>query len=743
MKTEDYLALNFRDITALPDGIGPEVETESGVESQTARDLPPLDRRAFLKWLGCGIVVFVSVGELCGQEEGGRPRRGRGGGGGLPSDFNAFLHIGEDGRVTGFTGKIEMGQGPITSLAQMLAEELDAPFDSVDMVMGDTERCPWDMGTFGSMTTRFFGPALRAAAAEAKGVLLELAAEALQVPRDRLVAKAGEIFDASKTEHRVSYGQLAKGKKIERHLEAKAVLKAASDFTVVGRPQVRRDGHDKVTGKAQYAGDVRLPGMLYAKILRPPAHGAKLKTVDTEACQQVPGVHVIHEGDLVAVLHSLPDVAEAALAKVKAEFDTPAGKVDDHTIFDHLLATAPEPRVLATSGDLESGQKLSLQKIERTWLNSYVAHAAMETHTALAHVEGDRATVWASTQNPFGAQREIAEAIGLPAVQVRVITPFVGGGFGGKTHNAQAVEAARLSKLAGKPVQVAWTREEEFFYDTFRPAAIVKIKSGADGAGKILFWDYDVFFAGERGAQHFYDIPHHRTAAHGAGWVGGAGTHPFATGAWRAPGSNTNTFARESQIDVMAVALGIDPVEFRLKNLKDSRMVSVLKAAAEKFGWTPAKPPAKRGWGVACGVDAGTYVAAIAEVAVDARKGLVQVKRVVCAQDMGLVINPEGARIQMEGCITMGLGYALTEEVHFKGGEVLDTNFDTYEIPRFSWLPEIETVLLDSKENAPQGGGEPAIILMGALIANAIHDATGARLMQLPMTPERVKAALA
>lgn len=266
MKTEDYLALNFKDLTALPDGIGPEADTENG--PQAPRDLPPLDRRAFLKWLGCGIVVFVSLSELQGQEEGGRPRRGRTGG--LPADFNAFLRIGEDGRVTGFTGKIEMGQGPITSLAQMLADELEAPFESVEMIMGDTERCPWDMGTFGSMTTRFFGPALRAAAAEAKGVLLELAAETLQVPRDRLVAKAGEIVDSTNREHRVSYGQLAKGKKIERHLQAKAVLKAASDFTIVGRPHVRCDGHGKVTGKAQYAGDVRLPGMLYAKILRPP-----------------------------------------------------------------------------------------------------------------------------------------------------------------------------------------------------------------------------------------------------------------------------------------------------------------------------------------------------------------------------------------------------------------------------------------------------------------------------------------
>jgi CO/xanthine dehydrogenase Mo-binding subunit len=263
-----------------------------------------------------------------------------------------------------------------------------------------------------------------------------------------------------------------------------------------------------------------------------------------------------------------------------------------------------------------------------------------------------------------------------------------------------------------------------------------------DASGKMAFWDYDVFFAGDRGAQQFYTVPNHRTAAHGGGWGGTRGSHPFATGAWRAPGNNTNTFARESHIDIMAAGAGIDPVEFRLTNLSDARMVRVLKSAADHFGWTPAKAPSKRGYGVACGIDAGTYVAAIAEVAVDAAKGTVRVKRVVCAQDMGVVINPEGAKIQMEGCITMGLGYALTEEVHFKGGRVLDTNYDTYEIPRFSWVPKIETVLIENNETAPQGGGEPAIILMGALIANAIHDATSARLFQLPMTPDRVKTAL-
>jgi len=697
------------------------------------------DRRDFLKILGGGIFVFVTVG---GAEVLAQGKRGGGFGQRLPSDFNAFLRIGEDGRVSCFTGKIEMGQGIITSLAQMLADELNVPLDSVDMVMGDTDLCPWDMGTFGSMSTRFFGPPLRAAAAEARAVLVQLAAERLQVPAGQLLADSGVVFSKDQPAKRVSYAELTKGKRIERRLNQKAVLEAVSDFTVVGKPVLRRDARDKVTGKAKYAADMRLPGMLHAKILRPPAHGATLKSVDTSAAEAVKGVRVVKDGALVAVLHEHPDVAEEALKKVIAQFDLPKSSVDDKTIFDYLLKVAPQGRTVASGGNLQVGEKLAANLVEATYVNAYVSHAPIEPHAAVATIEKGKATVWASTQNPFGARDEVARALGMPSASVRVITPFVGGGFGGKTNNQQAVEAALLARAAGRPVQVQWSRGEEFFYDTFRPAAVVKIKSGVDGAGRIVLWDYHVYFAGERGAAHFYAVPHHATVSHGSGWTGGPGTHPFRTGPWRAPSNNTNTFARESQIDTMAAKVGADPLEFRLKNLKDERMLRVLKAAGEKFGWTPKKTPSGRGVGVACGTDSGTYVALVAEVEVDKNLGKVQVKRVVCAQEMGLVINPEGARIQMEGCITMGLGYALTEEVHFRGGDVLDRDFGAYKIPRFSWLPAIETVLVEAKDSPPQGGGEPAIIGMGAVLASAVFDATGARLLVLPMTSDRIKEAV-
>ena len=697
----------------------------------------PLDRRQFLQLVGGGIVVCFSIPDSLALQEG---ERRRGMGQELPEDFNAFLRIGEDGRVTGFSGKVEYGQGVITSLAQMLAEELDVPLESVDMVMGDTDLCPWDRGTFGSMTTRFFGPPFRAAAAEARAVLIELAAEQLQVTEERLKTKAGVVYEEA-GQKKVSYAELAKGKKILRHVKG-AAPKTPADFALIGKPVLRRDAREKVTGQAKYAGDVREPGLLHARILRPPVHGAKLIHADTSGAREIEGVQIMEDGDLIAVLHPYPDLAERALAKIKSEYDRPAPTVDDKTIFDHLLKVAPQGQTVAEGGNLAEGRNAAHDVLEQTYLNSYVSHAPIETHTALAKIEGNNVTLWASTQTPFALKDAAASLLGLPAQNVRVITPYVGGGFGGRSNNQQALEAVRLAKLTGKPVQVAWTRAEEFFYDTFRPAAIVKIQAGVTESGLISFWDYGVYFAGERGAAQFYNIPHHRTVIYGSGWTAAPGSHPFATGPWRAPASNTNSFARESHIDMLAVKAGMDPVEFRLKNLKDERMRRVLQAAAKKFGWSPAKAPSKRGYGVACGIDAGSYVAHMAEVAVDKNTGSVRVKRVVCAQEMGLCVNPEGARLQMEGGITMGLGYALSEEVRFKGGEILHSNFDTYTIPRFSWLPRIETVIVDAKDSPSQGGGEPPIICMGALIANAVFDATGARLLQLPMTPERMKDAL-
>ena len=713
MKEDEYVELDFSDVTTDPN----------------------LTRREFIKCLGGGIIISFSVADLSVSQAERRSRK-------EGPDFNAYLRIGEDGRVTCFTGKVELGQGVMTSLAQTLADELDVRLESVDMVMGDTALCPYDAGTWGSMTTPYFGPVLRAAAAEARAVLIELAAEHLEVPKDRLDAKDGAIFDKTRKERKVTYAQLAKGKRIERRLEQKAQVKAVSELNVIGKPHNRIDALEHVTGKARFAGDIRVADMVCAKVLRPPAHGAKLKSLDTSAVDKIEGFQVVRDGDLIAVLHKNPDEAEKALTKIKAEYDIPEARFDDKSVFDYFVDNAADGRVTEKDGDIESGQRLAQDVVEETYLNSYVSHATIETHTALAQFEGDNVTARASTQTPFGLQRQIAHVLRIAVENVRVIAPFVGGGFGGKISNGQAMQAVRLAKIAKKPVQLAWSRADEFFYDTFRPAAVVKIKSGLTDAGKIVLWDYGIYGMGGRGADLFYDVPHHRTTIYRK-LRNDDGMHPFATGPWRAPDNNTNSFARESHIDTMASKVGMDPLDFRLKNLTDERMRRVLKAAAEKFGWTPAKTPSGRGFGIACGSDVNVPVALIAEVEVDGGTGSVQVKRVVCAQDMGLVINPEGVKLQVEGGVTMGLGYALTEEVHFKGGRILDLSFGTYEVPRFSWVPEIETVLIKADDSPAKGAGEPPIICVGGVIANAIYDATGARLLQLPMTRERVKAAMA
>jgi len=693
-----------------------------------------LDRREFIRILGPGVyVLFWANDFIFAQQPGAR---------GYPEDFNAYLRIGEDGRVTCFSGKIEMGQGIIASLAQMLAEELEVPYESVSMVMGDTKLCPWDAGTNGSRSIKYFGPAVRAAGAEAREVLIELAAERLQIPRERLTAKDGVVFDRTSPGTKVGYGLLAKGKTIERHLAQKPSLKPPSAFNVCGKSLPRADFEDKVTGKAQFAGDIRLPGMLYGKVLRPPAHDARLKEVRADAAKEVKEARVLQEGDFVGVVHPLPDMAERALALLKPVYEIPEATVDNGNIYGHLSGADARDNVIEQKGDLEEGVRMAALRFEESYFTPYVAHAATETHSAVADVQEDSATVWVGTQRPFGANEEIARAIGLGADKVRVITPFVGGGFGGKSQVGQAVQAARLSKMTGRPVQVVWSREEEFFYDTFQPAAVVKIASGLNASNRITFWDYHVLFAGERSSQNIYDVPNVKTVSRGSSF-GGAGPHPFGTGAWRGPGSNTNIFARESHIDIMAAKAGMDPLEFRLRNLADKRMIRVVEAAAGKFGWKPGKAPGGRGQGMVCLDYLGTYVAAMAQIRVEKTSGRIRVDRIVHAQDMGPVINPAGARMQIEGAITMGLGYCLSEEIHFKGGAIESLDFGSYQIPRLSWVPVIESVLVDNTEIAPSGCGEPPIVGMGAMIANALFDATGIRMNQLPLVPQKVKAKLA
>ena len=698
-------------------------------------------RRDFLA-TGTGLFVFCQAGPLDAQQPAPAARRPS-----YPTDFNAYLRIGADGRVACFVGKVDMGQGEMTALAQCLADELDVAYDTVDMLMGNTELCPWDGGTGSSNCIQAFSLILRRAAAEARAVLPQMAAEQLQAPVERLKVDAGVVTDPAQNK-RISYTEMVQGKRIERHL-GNVPLKSAADFRLIGRAQPWKGAADVVTGRTKYTGDISVPGMLCARILRPPAHGATLKSVDTSAAEKA-GARVVRADGLIAVLDERRDVADAALRLVKAEYDPPPEGPNDRTIYDHLVKTAPPATLVGQKGDPAEGEKLAAYIVEETYLNAYVAHAPIETHSAVAAFEDGKVTIWASSQSPFQVRQLVAEGLGVSQESVRVITPMVGGGFGGKgltirSSAWQAHEAALLARAAGKPVQVVWDRAEEFFYTNFRPAAVVKIRSGLSGEGKIVSWLYQVWGAGNRDAISVYDIPNQRTTSAG-GWTEGAnppGMHPFGVGPWRGPSANTNTFARESHLDVLAAKAGVDPVEFRLNHLTDPPLRRVLETAATKFGWKPNKAPGGRGVGMACG----TYknesrMATMVEVAVDKRTGHVQVKHVVCVMDLGLAANPEGCQRQLEGGIVMGLGYTLSEEIHFNGGAIRERSFDDYPIPRFSWAPKIETIVLDNPTAPPLGCGEPPVITVGALIANAIFDAIGVRLRQLPMTPERVRAAV-
>ncbi len=509
-----------------------------------------MPRRDFFKILGGGIIIFfrpwraLDLNRMPAEQARG-----------VPKDYNAFLRIAEDGTVTCYTGKIEMGQGIITSLPQMMADELNVPYDRIKIVMGDTDICPWDQGTWGSLSTRVFGQLMRTASAEARGVLLDLASKQMGVPVAQLEVKDGIVTNSKDPKKTISYGQLAKGQKIEKFLDVQPAMMDPKKFREIGKSYNRADSKSKVTGEAKYAGDIKLPGMVFARILRPPSHNAKLTTVDYSEAEKIAGTKVVREGDFIAVLNESRDKADEAIVKIKAEYTFNEVQVNDKIIYDFMLKANSNAMAIRSTGDVDAGEKLCDKKFESEFHDPYLAHVAIETHTALAQLENDKMTVWASTQSPFGLREGIMRELSLPADKVRVITPFVGGGFGGKGEFQQGLEAAKLAKLSGKPVMLIWTREEEFFYDTFHPAGVIKIKSGIDKTGMIKLWDYNIYYSGTRGADATYDIPNTKFT-HYDQKRGGPSVHQFGTGAWRAPNNNTNTFAREVQIDIMAAAAG-------------------------------------------------------------------------------------------------------------------------------------------------------------------------------------------
>lgn len=691
-----------------------------------------MKRRTFLEATAGALTLFFAGSAGAAPIEPTRP-------GAYAEDFNAYLKISADGRVGCFVGKTELGQGASTLLAMLVAEELELDPAQVDVLLGDTDLCPWDLPTGGSLTLWQTAPVLRGAAAEARAVLLGMAAKALGAPAASLALKDGAIWVKAAPQRRTTFGELVKGRKMERHL-GKVKPKPLADCTVIGRSFPRKDALPKVTGAAKYAGDLRLPGTLHACILRPPAHGLTLVGADTSAAEQVPGVRIVRDGTLLAVLHPQPDTARRALGLVKGRFEGTEADTDDARIYQYLVdKAAPGQRVVSSRGDLAAGEKRAATVVEAEYRNAYESHASLEPHTSVAQWADGRMTVWSSNQSPFVFRDAVAEALKVAPDKVRIITPFVGGGFGGKLVAPSAVEAARIARqVPGVPVQLAWSREEDLFLDTFRPAAVVKLRAGLDaGRGAITFWDSTVAGVSQGEAEFAYEMAATRYQAPAV-----PNLHPLKAGAWRAPNAHTNAFARESHLDALAAKAGLDPVTLRRRLATDPRLLRLLDLALEHFGWEPAPGPTGRGIGLACGAWRQGMVVAVAQVAVDKATGKVQVARVLEAVDVGLVVNPDGARQQVEGAITMCLGQALSEEIRFKGGRILDRNFDTYQLPRFPAIPRIQVVFADNATMATQGIGEPPVVPVAAALANAVFDATGARVTHVPFTPARVLEAL-
>ncbi len=690
-----------------------------------------LDRREFFKFLGAGLlVVSVLKPAVVAQESGGARRRGDS----LPKEIDAWLHIGESGKVTVYTGKAEMGQNIRTSLSQAVAEELHVPIESIDMVMGDTQLTPFDMGTFGSRTTPTMNLQLRKVAAAAREMMIGLAAAQWQTDRQHLVAADGKVTDPQ-NKRSVEYAALTKGLQLTQTVTPETPLIPAANWKVAGQSALKVDGRDFVKGRHRYPSDQKLPDMLYGKVLRPPSFGATLLSLDTQKAEQM-GATAVHDGNFVGVAAASTELAVAAIAAIHAEWKSepqPSSK----ELFDYLRKNTVEGKDPTGDGDrydlgaVDQALSSADHRLQQTYTVSYIAHTPLEPRAALAKWDGDHLTVWTGTQRPFGVRGQLAEVFRIPEEQVRVLMPDTGSGYGGKHTGETAIEAARLARAAKRPVKLVWTREEEFTWAYFRPAGVIDVTSGVRSDGTVTAWEFHNYNSGSAGIRTYYEIPNQRIVFH-------AVNSPLRQGSYRALAATANHFARESHMDEMAHTVKMDSLEFRLKNLKDERLRAVFEAAAKQFGWGKSKA-AGQGFGMGGGYEKLGNIATFAEVHVDRQSGDMKVVRVVSAFECGAIVNPDGLRNQIEGSNVQGLGGALFEAIEFDNGKVLNGRMSEYRVPRFSDVPVLETVLLDRKDIPSVGAGECPMIGLAPAIANAIFDATGVRLRSLPLVPNGLK----
>ena len=680
-----------------------------------------LDRRDFLRLCGGGLLVCLS-GAGMAQESGRRWSEHA-----LPQEVSAWIHIDADGKVTVFTGKVEVGQNIRTSLAQQVAEELRVGFDTITMTMGDTELTPWDMGTFGSRSTPTMGPQLRNMAATARQMLVEEAAQRWNADAATLVAENGVVRNP-KTGATLRYGAITRGEQLTRTVTGDPPLTPAIAWKIAGTAVPKAQGRDFVTGKHQYPSDIARRGMLFGKVLRPTGFKATLVRADTAAAEKMPGVQVVRDGDFIGVVAEDVWTAEKALLGIDAQWKVPA-QISNRELF---AAMRSQTKSGATPpSDLEQALNGADVKLAQEYTVAYIAHAPLEPRAAVAEwgrTDAGQAklTVWTGTQRPFGVKDDLTRAFRLDEDQVRVIMPDMGSGYGGKHTGECAVEAARLAKAAGKPVKLIWTREEEFTWAYFRPAGVMEIRGGARRDGTLMAWEHHNHNSGPSGLETPYAVARKLEQYHE--WD----SPPLVQGSYRGLAATANHFARESAMDELAYELGMDPLDFRMKNLDDARLRAVFTGAAEKFGWGREKSTAERGFGIAGGTEKGGYVAACAEVEIDAARK-VRIRRVVQAWESGAIVNPDGLRNQIMGAMVQAVGGALFEQIQFANGRVLNAHFADYRVPRFQDTPEIEVLLIDRKDLPSAGAGETGIVALAPAVGNAICAATGKRLRAMPM----------
>jgi len=687
------------------------------------------NRRDFFRIAGGGLIVGLFLAEGASAQRPG----GRGGGG--PAEIGAWIHIGEDSAITVYTGKVEIGQNIRTSLSQVVAEELHVPVKDIKMVMADTALVPNEGGTSGSRTTPATASQLRRAAAAAREALIDMAAEKAKIERTSFKVADAKVSGPD-GKPALSFGELTQGKKIMKVIGPAPPTAKADKWTVAGTSAPKVDGRAHVTGSHQYASDVRRSGMLFGKVLRPSAFNATLKSVDTKPAEAIAGVKVVREGDFVGVVAATEHEADSALAAIKAEWQT-TPQVSSKELFKHFKERARKGGGGGkggfggggggAQGSMEAGLKAADQTVKATYTVAYIAHCPLEPRVAVAEWNDGKLSVWTGTQQPFGVRDELARALGITPDKVRIIVPDMGSGYGGKHRVATTVEAARLAKAAGKPVKVAWTREEEFTWAYFRPAGLIEVTAGVTKDGKLTAWEFHNYNSGGSSIGTQYAVANQKIEFHST-------DSPLQQGSYRALASTANNFARESVMDELAHAITMDPLAFRLNNLANDRMRAVLEAAAKKFGWENQKAAAGRGFGLAVGTDKGSVVASCAEVAVDSDK--VQVVRVTTAFECGAILNPDHLTNQIEGAVIMGLGGALSEQIDFENGRIVNPAFSAYKVPRFRDAPVLETVLLDRKDQASAGAGETPIIAVAPAVGNAIFQATGQRLRSMPMAPK-------